>query len=117
MGDGRFKRSEAPYAVRAYPFSLHPLDWKQFYDLVREEMPEAHPRALLRERGFPWLRLKNWPSSQFIPEFKRHRWARQVWRLSTRRSRLRPPEAQDSPASAERRQSREEIDQYDGRGE
>lgn len=61
QGTARFKVSPHSktllerFALLANTSSLHPLDWKRFYALVREgrqEIPEAQLRGLLLERGF-----------------------------------------------------------------
>ncbi|MET3835236.1 hypothetical protein ABIB58_000555 [Brevundimonas sp. UYEF29] len=60
------------FALLANTSSLHPLDWKRFYELVREsrqEIPEAELRALLGARGFSTAR------SVELAELYGHLWA------------------------------------------
>lgn len=77
-GADRFKASSRTevlfnrFAALANTSSLHPLDWRRFYDLVREgrqEIPEAHLRALLGERGFSKA------AAQELAELYGHLWA------------------------------------------
>lgn len=59
-------------ALLANTSSLHPLDWKRFYELVREsrqELPEAELRPLLAARGFSTAKAAE------LAELYGHLWA------------------------------------------
>ncbi|GAA0625323.1 hypothetical protein GCM10009422_22380 [Brevundimonas kwangchunensis] len=78
LGTGRFKISPHSktlldrFALLANSSSLHPLDWRRFYALVREgrqEIPEGQLRASLVESGFSKT------AAQELAELYGHLWA------------------------------------------
>ena len=78
FGSDRFKMSPRNkalldrFALLANTSSLHPLDWKRFYELVREsrqELPEAELRPLLAARGFSTAKAAE------LAELYGHLWA------------------------------------------